>query len=197
MANFNDIPEGGLGVNLPIDTLTLSTFTWEDSQYGPQVKLDFIKEGLDKPRSTWYQSTNKEVALDKQTLWAGNLRQFINVLDILGDGKALFTEIMAGMPDVPFSDGDKLAKWQKEAITKILNLVVGKEMQVVFCKVEKKDGTGTVSSIPKLKDNAWKLPFGKDPVPNPVLYREAPKTDPTAQDTVDLPPVEGEDEAWA
>ena len=196
MSKFNEIPEGGAGVNLPLDTLTLQAFTWEDGQYGPQVKLDFIKEGLEKPRSTWYQCSNREIEKDKQSLWAGNLRQFAGVLDILGDGKKLFGEIMDTMPDVPFSDGDKLAKWQKDAITKILDMVVGKEMQVVFCKVEKKDGTGTVSSIPSLKNNAWKLPFGKDPVPNPILYvTHEPKIEP--QNTVDLSPVEGGDEEWS
>jgi hypothetical protein len=197
MAKFNDIPEQGQGVNLPLDTLMLQSFTWEDGQYGPQVKLDFIKEGLEKPRSTWYQCSNKEVAADKQGMWAGNLRQFTGVLDILGDGKALLAEVMDTMPDIPFNDGDKLAKWQKDAITKILDLVVGKEMQVVFCKVEKKDGTGTVSSIPTLKNNNWKLPFGKDPVPNPVLYVTNEPKSIEPQNTVDLPPVEGEDEEWA
>jgi hypothetical protein len=194
MAKFNEIPEGGAGVNLPLDTLTLQSFTWEDGQYGPQAKLDFIKEGLEKPRSTWYQCSNREVEKDKQSLWAGNLRQFIGVLDILGNGKAYFDEIMDKMPDVPFNDGGKLTKWQKDAITQILNLVVGKEMQVVFCKVEKKDGSGTVSSIPTLKANNWKLPFGNAPVANPVLYvTNEPKIEP--QNTVDLPPVEG-DEEW-
>lgn len=198
MAKFNEIPEGGAGVNLPLDTLTLQSVTWEDSMYGRQAKLEFIKEGLDKPRTCWHQLQNKEIAAGyPQIQWADNLRQFAGVLDVVGDGKKLLEEITDAAPDVPFNDGAKLEKWTENVLKQVFDLVLGKEMQVVFYKAEKKDGTGTVSSIPKLKDNAWKLPFGKEPVPNPVLYREAPKTDPTPQDAVDLPPVEGEDEAWA
>jgi len=162
---FNEIPDASL-IKTPLDTMILSSYEVEDGQYGRRLTLFFTKEGLEKPRRTWYNFPNKSVEKGKESLFKNNMKQWVDVLACVSStADSDFNEIAENAPDVPFHDGEKLSNWSEKFILKILERVKGNEISVVFYN------DGQYNTIPSFKDNKYKLPFGSKPTPNPDLYK--------------------------
>lgn len=156
---LGDLPKGGgSSLQFGYNPMTLSSFVVDDGQYGKQVKVEFTKEGMDKPKITWIP-TQGAFTKDKAWMFGNKVAQLADVLSLVHeDGKAALKELEANMREFNNEDDDDVHAVHAELISAVLKQVLGKTVNVIF------HYSGEYLNIPKPNENNYNLPFGNNPV---------------------------------
>lgn len=162
---LSDVPKSQ-SLNFGLNSFKFDSFVFEDSQYGRQVKFVFTrpgKDGEDFTQQTWFKLYDKTFDVKEAWKMTSKLDQFKDVLAVVDDNvDESYQALCDGAPDFDENDVDSIIGFQEKFITKILEQVVGKEVNVVMHYTLGKDGNWYLN-IPSYKDNNYQLAFGKNP----------------------------------
>ena len=168
--NLKDVQSGAAA---GISTMTLTSFLKEEGQYGQQICFVFTggknKDGEDVTTKWWY-ALRGGFAEDKASLFVKNLQSFIGVLETVDpNAYDVFQELKDNSGDFDNNDNAETSEYEYRFIKKLVEPVIGKEVKVVRHYNDK-----GYLNIPKLKENDWNLPFGKNPIMGPNLRMTKP-----------------------
>lgn len=162
---LNDIPKNSGGtLQFGLNPFKFDSFVAEDTQYGRQFTFNFSKEFGETilTQKFWYQLSKKFTEKDAWK-FTSRLEQFKDVLAAVdNEYEQTYTDLREKYSSETFDNesDESVQEFQEKFLTELLQLVVGKEVNVVL------HYKGDYLNIPSYKQNDFKLPFGK----NPTVY---------------------------